>query len=53
MNLDDGFEQVIRANGLLISDILDEVEKVARWKGDGAKNPFGDLRKARAKQLGL
>ncbi|PXF44846.1 hypothetical protein BWQ96_05429 [Gracilariopsis chorda] len=49
----DGHKQRIHTSGMKIVDIIDEVERFARWKGDGAQNPFGKLREARAKELGL
>lgn len=32
---------------------MDEIEKVARWKSGGVVNPFDQVRKERAKALGL
>ncbi|CAN8073372.1 unnamed protein product [Agarophyton chilense] len=49
----DGFQQKIQTSGLKIMDIMDEVERVARWKGEGVHNPFEELREKRAKILGL
>lgn len=37
----DNEKQSISPAGSTISDILDQVERVARWKGgDGGQNPF-------------
>lgn len=48
----DGFTQEIESSGMKIVDILDEIERVARWRGDGKQNPFGKLRKERANKIG-
>lgn len=42
----DGEEQTISPAGSTISDLIDQVERVARWKGEGPgdKNPFAALR---------
>lgn len=49
----DGFEQHIAPSGMKIVDILDEVERVARWRGSEAHNPFKELREKRKQALGL
>lgn len=49
----DGFEQTINASGMKITDIMDQVERVARWKGDQVVNPFAKMREERAKLLGI
>lgn len=49
----DGQQQRIGTTGMKIADILDEVERVARWKGGDILNPFANLRTKRAKALGL
>ena len=36
----DGHEQKIEPVGLGVVEIISEIEKVARWKGPGAMNPF-------------
>lgn len=53
MCIDDGHEQRIETSGVKLTDVMEEVERVARWKGEGAVNPFADMREKRAKQLGL
>jgi hypothetical protein len=40
----DGERQSIAPAGSTITDLLDQVERVARWKGDGNQNPFAELR---------
>lgn len=42
----DGEKQTIAPAGSTISDLIDQVERVARWKGEGPgdKNPFAALR---------
>jgi hypothetical protein len=40
----DGYCQRIAPAGSTIVDIIDEVERVARWKGEGSQNPFAKLR---------
>jgi hypothetical protein len=40
----DGHRQLIAPAGATIVDIIDEIERVARWKGEGAQNPFAKLR---------
>ena len=49
----DGSEQTIDTGGMRVVELLDEVERVARWKGSDVQNPFDRLREARRKQLGL
>lgn len=49
----DGFKQEIASSGLKIVSILDQVEGGARWRGADVKNPFAEMRKRRAKALGL
>lgn len=41
----DGENQSISPVGSTISDLIDQVERVARWKGEGVVNPFEGLRK--------
>jgi hypothetical protein len=48
MTYTDGHKQQIAPAGCTIVDIIDEVERVARWKGDGAQNPFAKLRASMA-----
>lgn len=47
----DGYEQSIAPMGMKIVDIIDQVERVARWRGPGAHNPFEKVREARAAKL--
>lgn len=53
MSAVDGFQQKLYTKDLKIVEILDEVERIARWKGGSAVNPFQALRAKRAKMLGL
>lgn len=50
---EDGFKQEIASSGLKIVDILDQVEGVAQWRGADVSNPFAEMRKQRARALGL
>lgn len=49
----DGFSQEIAMAGLKLADVMDEVERVARWRGSDVSNPFEELRKARKAEIGL
>ena len=49
----DGHKQVLDCTQLKLVDVMDEVERVARWRGENASNPFGEMRAARAAHLGL
>jgi hypothetical protein len=44
----DGYSQQIAPAGSTVVDIIDEVERVARWKGEGIQNPFAKLRSREA-----
>lgn len=46
-------EQEIASSGMKVRDIIEEVERVARWRGADAHNPFAKMREQRAKELGL
>lgn len=46
----DGETQKIEPVGATIAQLIDEVERLARWKVEGASNPFGELRERRAKE---
>lgn len=48
----DGRKQTLAAAGMKVREMLEEVERVARWSGD-ERNPFDAVREARAKRLGL
>jgi len=47
----DGFVQNIECTALKIVDVLDEVERVARWRGPNVVNPFEERRKEREEYL--
>ena len=47
----DGFEQSIACAGLKFVDIMEEVERAARWREAGVRDPFDGLRAEREKHL--
>jgi len=49
----DGHEQNVLPSGMKIVEIIDEVERVARWRGPNSINPFEKLRLERAAKLGI
>lgn len=42
---DDKVQEIYPADAT-ITDVIDKVERAARWKGEGAENPFDNLRAA-------
>lgn len=48
----DGFQQRIECSQLKLVEIMDEVERIARWRG-GTADPFEMLREERKSHLGL
>ena len=40
----DGEKQSLLPIGSTVVDLVDQIERVARWKGEGIKNPFDALR---------
>lgn len=46
LTYDDNEVQEIHPADSTIADIVDEVERVARWKGENSQNPFDKLRAA-------
>lgn len=43
----DGHHQKIVPTGLSVGEIIGEIEKVSRWRGEGVSDPFAEIKKNR------